>query len=334
MTESDIKNYLQLSKPFHYLEPEELDMLLAYSKTRSFAPGEILLQQGQKSEGMYIILQGQVLVTARVLGQGTVNLATLNPGDFLGEVSLIEKGLCTATVSAINQTQGLLVPRSYFDMLPTFFPQIRYKIMKGITEVVCGSLKTTGLKIKDILEKSEISPRLAFVGMIKSLSRPKSTTLEKEDLDRDFLKKSSFFKSFSKDEFEELLKYMHVVKAAKKSVLIKEREKQASFYVILRGAVQININQGNKAAKLGVLGPMSLFCNIIYIDANPSMVSHVACEDVVLLKIDSKHLEHLKKENIQLWYKMYDKICYYIVNLEKFSYKFFIRLSSEFYNRS
>lgn len=333
MTKSDIKNYLQSSKPFHYLEPKELDMLLAYSKTRTFAPGEPMLTQGQKSEGMYIILQGQAQVTARVLGQGTVDLATLNRGDFLGEVSLIEKGLCTATVTAISQTEGLLIPRSYFDMLPAFFPQIRYKIMRGITEVVSSSLKSTGLKIKNIMKASEITPRLAFVGIIKTLSKLKSTTFTKEDLDKDFLKKSAFFKSFSKDEFEELLRYLKMVKASKKSVIMKENETQASFYIILRGAVQINIIQDNKAAKLGVLGPMSLFGNIAYIDENPSMVSHVACEDVVLLQLDPKYLERLQKENTPLWYKIYDKIGYYVVSLEKFAYKFFIRLNSEFYNR-
>lgn len=332
MLDAKIKEYLLTIQPFKYLELHELDMLISYSKIVSFTTNQHILKQGKPTEGMYIILKGKALVSARVLGKGAINLATINQGNFVGEISAIEKVICTASVVALENVNCLLVTCTYFDMLTTFFPKVRYKIMRGITAAVCGRLQDAHKAIDQIMKKSDISPGLSFVQYIHSLAFPHRTSLKKIGLTHEVLKNSDFFRSFSAAEYDVFMQHAKVLKASKQCVLIHEGDKNSAYYIVLYGALQINITQGKKIAKLGVFGPVSLLGATDYIDHQPALFSFITCEKSVVLKIDNKSLDKIKNENVLLWYKIYDAICHSIIALENFSYKFYLRLNGEHYN--
>src|SRR5260370_31420800 len=70
---------------------------------RDYAAGETIIREGDTSTEMFIIQEGKVAVTKRI-GDNEVFLATLQRGDFFGEMSLLESLPRNATVRALTET--------------------------------------------------------------------------------------------------------------------------------------------------------------------------------------------------------------------------------------
>lgn len=333
LPKAKIKDMLLKAQPFQYLTPAELDKLLLFCKIVSFQPGEIILRQGKKNDCMYVIIEGQAQVFAQILGSGMVLLATLNHNDFIGEIELIEKELAAVTVIAETPMQCLLISNEYFNTILLFFPEIRYKITKAIVDGVSIRLQEIFAKIKLYMEQSDMSAWVSIEEIMKSLTKPKLMEFSQIGITRERLEKLEVFKSFSKDEFDIILNGSNFVKVSNNYVLIDEEKKSASFYVIIFGAVEVNISQQQKRAKVAVLGPGQFFGGTACITDSPSIVTYITRERALLLEIKNDKLELLQKEHIVMWYKFYGLICKSLIALEKAAGKLFIRFHSETYNR-
>lgn len=100
---------------FSALSAEQAAALAQAVIKRRFRRGEKLVEQGQRSEAMFILLTGRARVVA-VDGRGReVILATLLPGDPIGEMSLIDQAPHSATVRAEVPTDVLELGRAEFE---------------------------------------------------------------------------------------------------------------------------------------------------------------------------------------------------------------------------
>jgi len=72
------------------LTGKELLTLATFSKEIRFAAGSALFEEGDEGQEMYVILEGQVLISKFIPGAGEEALAILERGDFFGEMSLID----------------------------------------------------------------------------------------------------------------------------------------------------------------------------------------------------------------------------------------------------
>jgi len=77
---------------------------------RVFHDGEVIIRQGEPGECMYVVLEGHAEVVREHDGSDT-HLATLGPGDFIGEMSLFERETRSATVRARGEVRMLTVDR-------------------------------------------------------------------------------------------------------------------------------------------------------------------------------------------------------------------------------
>jgi CRP-like cAMP-binding protein len=148
-----------------FLDQHELILLLKYSQIDSFKPGEIFLRQGQKIEGIYLILEGIVLVSAIIMGQGNTRLETLFPGHFLSTISFIEHSPCHTSFIATDSVLCLFIPNTYFQRLTNDYPETKYKLMHVITEQICARLKTVHDIVTSFISESEMTS-LSFFDQI------------------------------------------------------------------------------------------------------------------------------------------------------------------------
>ena len=96
-------------------------------KHRTYAPEDVIVREGSSGTALYIVLRGR----ARVERSGDT-LGELSPGDFFGELSLIEEHPRTATVVAVDETECLLFSAWEFTALLEEHPQIAVPIMKAL----------------------------------------------------------------------------------------------------------------------------------------------------------------------------------------------------------
>lgn len=334
MNISKYEHSLLKTKAFKYLNSKELDIIKGYCNILIFKKNEFLFIQGKKNTGMYIILKGNALVVAKTLGNDMLNLATLEEGNFFGEVSLIKKVPCAATVIANNEVHCLELTIEYFDTLTVFYPEIRYKIIRAITEKSCESLTnlykniTNTIKICGMCENPFLNP----INIQKKNISSELTTLDKMNINKSDLLTSDLFKSYTEDELDLLIENSELMKFSKDYTLIKAGE-ESSYYIIIRGAVQLKITYQKKKAKLAVLSPISIFSSSSNIIKNSNIIHYVSCERAILLKISANKLKIIEKNNKPLWYKLSNSICESFVALELSANKLLIRLNSELYNR-
>jgi hypothetical protein len=80
----------------------ELSDLARALRRREVPAGEVLWRQGEDAGPMLLIVDGRVSVTVRLPGDGTAEVASLGPGEALGELPLVDGGRHsgTARVSA------------------------------------------------------------------------------------------------------------------------------------------------------------------------------------------------------------------------------------------
>jgi CRP-like cAMP-binding protein len=113
---SNVLHQSPLFKPFNKSDRREL---VERFRARDVNKGTVLIREGERSDGMYILLSGEVEVLL-----GEQRLATLKEGEVFGEMSLLQKSPATATVAATRRTSLLRLPREDFDRLISTHPQI------------------------------------------------------------------------------------------------------------------------------------------------------------------------------------------------------------------
>ena len=101
---------------------------------RRFKRGEMIVEQGKKTNALFILLNGRARVmTADSRGREVI-LATLHPGDHIGEMSLIDNEPHSATVRAEVQTDVLMLGRLEFARCLPENSSMAYAIMRGLVQ--------------------------------------------------------------------------------------------------------------------------------------------------------------------------------------------------------
>lgn len=101
---------------------------------RRFKRGEVIVEQGKKSNALFILLNGRARVlTADSRGREVI-LATLQPGDHIGEMSLIDNEPHSATVRAEVQTDVLMLGRVEFARCLPENTSMTYAVMRGLVQ--------------------------------------------------------------------------------------------------------------------------------------------------------------------------------------------------------
>jgi CRP-like cAMP-binding protein len=105
----------------------ELDAILRAAKDVSHPEGHVIAREGDRGVGFFLILDGTAKVT-----RGGKHLAALGRGDFFGEISLLDRGPRTATVTATSRVQLIGLTAWVFRGLLEEHPSIPMKMLEVI----------------------------------------------------------------------------------------------------------------------------------------------------------------------------------------------------------
>jgi len=100
----DLKAFLRATPFFGGLSDASLDLLISMLVVRHFDAGATVVAEGEPGRSMFVVHSGDLVVSRRGNLGHVIRLAGLGPGDFFGEMTLIEMQNRSATVVAESPT--------------------------------------------------------------------------------------------------------------------------------------------------------------------------------------------------------------------------------------
>lgn len=126
----------------------EVEELLHHTVKREAKPNEAVMNEGEPGHTLYIILSGEVEVTAKT-SDGECRLAKLGPGDTFGELCLLESWPRSATVRALSHVLLLEFARRDMLMIPTLLP----KLYRNVAYLLGSRLRNTNSVVSLIIDE-------------------------------------------------------------------------------------------------------------------------------------------------------------------------------------
>ena len=138
---------------FSSLSASELKLLAFTSELHCFAPGEILMREGDAADCAYVILEGEAEVLRRT-GSGEFVVAVLGPNAVPGEIGVLTDAPRTATVRARAQVRALRISPEVFLRLASGRPERALQVMRQLSAHIANDLRALAA-LKDELSKAQ-----------------------------------------------------------------------------------------------------------------------------------------------------------------------------------
>lgn len=136
---------------FEDIEETELEQLTGTVKELSLKKSDILFSEADETKGIYLILSGKIEISKVTPDGWKQTLAVLTPGNFFGELSIMEKRRHEASATAIENTEMLLLAREDFDKIEKENAVLALQIIKKIAIVMSKNLRRMNEKFLNAL---------------------------------------------------------------------------------------------------------------------------------------------------------------------------------------
>jgi CRP-like cAMP-binding protein len=126
---------------FGQLGDDTLRHVAAACNLRSFRKGQIIFQQGDPGDALYIVAKGRVKVLTSSPEGDEMLLATLKPPDMFGELAVIDGGPRSASTETVEPSQLLTIERhTFFDLLAEH-PRLVRAVLEGLAGMLRRNLE-------------------------------------------------------------------------------------------------------------------------------------------------------------------------------------------------
>lgn len=312
MEKLSLVNILNATNLLKYLDEQAVLFILEHGQIVTCSDNDMILTQGKMGNGLYIVLQGNMQVTIKLLGKGTLHLATLTPGSFFGEVSFLENHPCTATIRSLGESYCFLFKKESFDQLYLAFPDIRHHITRALIEEV---IIREGLMVDAIKQhtKNFRQPKINL-----NIFKPQADPGIKENISKKELQ--TFFENFKLDDLP--LTYpnpwiQYKLQFPDNHRIIEQKQRGQSCFYILKGAVMAGIMTTSGFLKFAVIGPQCLICSTSMLNNEPELFVYKTIGTTTVLEISPTNIEQFKQKYPLAWYHFYDILVRHVISLQK-----------------
>ena len=118
---------------FEHASPNILESLANRLRRRHFRRSEVIFHQGDPGDSLHIVAAGSVKILLPSAEGDEAIIATLRPGDIFGELALLDGAPRSATATALDQSDTLVLPRAEFTPLLDTLPGLRDALLASLT---------------------------------------------------------------------------------------------------------------------------------------------------------------------------------------------------------
>lgn len=137
------------------LTDRDIDWLIANGTRTTISKGTILIQEGQPLDALYIVIDGTLSVSVAALADREIS--QIGCGEVLGEMSLVDERLPSASVTAIEDSTILSIPR--YLLMEKLDQDVLFSLRfyRAITKFLSNRLRGTVNRLSDSSSGSESS---------------------------------------------------------------------------------------------------------------------------------------------------------------------------------
>jgi len=117
---------------FVHVEPDGLRVLAGAMVRRRFRRNEVIFHQGDPGDSLHVVASGAVKIVLPSSEGDEAIIATLQPGDFFGELALLDGGPHSATATAVEPVETLSLARAPFQQLLDQDRGLRIALLSGL----------------------------------------------------------------------------------------------------------------------------------------------------------------------------------------------------------
>jgi CRP/FNR family transcriptional regulator, cyclic AMP receptor protein len=160
----DLKAFLVATPFFGGLSDASLDLLISMLVERRFNVGAAVVAEGEPGRSMYIVHSGELVVTKLGESGRAIRMTDLGPGDFFGEMTLIEMQNRSATVIAHKPT--VLYELTARNLYAYYKADVSayVMVMQNINRELCRRLRSADNRIAELEDASRDSTTQNRVG--------------------------------------------------------------------------------------------------------------------------------------------------------------------------
>ncbi len=139
---------------FENLSGHELEKILKICVKHTFAKGTVIFKEGEAGDRCYIITTGAVRISKFIPNIGEEALTVLKPGDYFGEMALIDNFPRSAHAIANDDVDVFVINKTELDRLLISDRDLGYKIFWTFTRTLSKRLRETNEKLAGFLAMS------------------------------------------------------------------------------------------------------------------------------------------------------------------------------------
>jgi len=141
-----------------FMDDEMREQLTAYGSVIATTPNQIVIREGTVSKTLYVVVAGTFIITTGQPGQ-EIRLDTVSVGDCLGEISVFEPGLTSATVTSAEAGQLWCLDTENLQDFLRDWPYAGCALVLGINTLLSRRLR----KATSVIKLNQIVPSFLSV---------------------------------------------------------------------------------------------------------------------------------------------------------------------------
>ncbi|MFH1195883.1 MAG: cyclic nucleotide-binding domain-containing protein [bacterium] len=142
----ELEDLLKNIPPFRNLNKKYLQIIIKLIHNRAYTAGEYIFFEGDPGIGLYIIRNGEVLITQGGAERLPTELARLSRGDFFGELALLDNDVRSASAIASTESNISVLFKPDLDEFIEKYPVQGVHILRGMAQITATRLRKINLE--------------------------------------------------------------------------------------------------------------------------------------------------------------------------------------------
>lgn len=150
----DLESVLSAMPPFKELKKKYIKQLINIVHNRVYQPNEYIFMQGDPGIGLFIIREGEIIVTNTDNEGNKHELAAFSRGDFFGELAMLDDAVRSASAIAHKESNVAVIFKPDLDEFMNRNPKQGNKILLGISKIITTRLRIVNEEYFDLYRKT------------------------------------------------------------------------------------------------------------------------------------------------------------------------------------